>query len=217
MLRTTRSAVLRIADELLFPVRALFMGPQGYLGLTSLRNERMWQVARFARGRVLDIGCGPGNLFISTFIGKDSGVGIDVFPYEGVDTVVDDALHLPFPDEIFDTITLLAVGHHIPRHVRDAEFAEFARVLKPGGRLIMTEGEPMTQWLSHRWNPFFLGLIGKVDINRQRGGLKEGEEHFMPRRTILRLLNTPPLRYSFMKYFQWGLNRVYVAEKLSAS
>lgn len=202
-------------DSLTLPVRALLMGPKGYFGLTSMRDERMWQVAQFCRGSVLDVGCGPGNLFIRRFIGADNGTGIDFFQYEGVEHVVEDPTHLPFPDASFDTLTLVAVGGHIPKHLRAQEFREFARVLKPGGRLVMTEGEPITQQLGHKWQHFYLGLQGKVDMDHERG-MEEGEELCMPRTELLGYLNARPLRHALTRRFQWGLNNVYVAEKVES-
>ncbi|MGH7716539.1 MAG: hypothetical protein ACREML_11150, partial [Vulcanimicrobiaceae bacterium] len=65
-----RSRAVRIADGVLVPIRAIFMGPSSSYGLTSLRDERMWQVAQVCCGRVLDVGCGPGNRFIKKHIGE---------------------------------------------------------------------------------------------------------------------------------------------------
>lgn len=56
-----------------------------------------------------------------------------------VETVRAEADSLPFPDARFD----LVVGHAVLHHLPDLEtaFAEFARVLRPGGRLVFL-GEP---------------------------------------------------------------------------
>jgi SAM-dependent methyltransferase len=56
-----------------------------------------------------------------------------------VETVVCDAERLPFADESFDLVLGHAVLHHIPD--LDRAFAEFARVLRPGG-LVAFCGEP---------------------------------------------------------------------------
>ncbi len=56
-----------------------------------------------------------------------------------VQTVPCDAEDLPFPDESFDLVLGHAVLHHLP-HLDDA-FAEFRRVLRPGG-LFLFAGEP---------------------------------------------------------------------------
>ncbi|MCC6747310.1 MAG: class I SAM-dependent methyltransferase [Deltaproteobacteria bacterium] len=207
-----RSRLGAAADTLAFPLRALLLLTESRWGLSSLREERMRVVASVCRGRVLDVGCGPGNLFVREFLGDAQGIGIDVFPYEGVDNVVDDVMRLPFADESFDTVTLIAVGGHIPRKQRTAEFAEFARVLRTGGRLVMTEGEPVTQFLVHQWVHLYEAARGRKDMDSERG-MDEDEEFCMPLREIRLYLNTPPLRLVQRRRFMWGLNNVYVAEK----
>ncbi len=62
-----------------------------------------------------------------------SGLGL------GVDTVASDAERLPFEDSRFDLVFGHAVLHHIPDLER--AFAEFARVLRPGGTVAFC-GEP---------------------------------------------------------------------------
>lgn len=56
-----------------------------------------------------------------------------------VETVVADAEQLPFPDDHFDLVCGHAILHHIPDLER--AFAEFLRVLKPGG-VVVFAGEP---------------------------------------------------------------------------
>jgi SAM-dependent methyltransferase len=201
-----------IINAITFPLRALFLHEEGRFGLMSLREERMQMVARFCTGRVLDVGCGPHNLFIKNYIGLEHGTGVDIFPYEGVEQVVDDMAALPFAGESFDTVTLIAVGGHIPKSKREAEFREFARVLKPGGKLIMTEGEPITQYILHKWVALYFLLQNKRDLDSERG-MEEDEEYCMPTAEIMRYLNTPPLKFVLRKRFMWGLNNVYVALK----
>jgi ubiquinone/menaquinone biosynthesis C-methylase UbiE len=104
--------------------------------------------------RVLEVGCGTGffllNLAQAGFIGEahatdiapamvarcvDNGrqLGIEVHGR------VADAEALPYPDNSFDLLLGHAVIHHLPD--LDAAFAEFRRVLRPGGRLVIA-GEP---------------------------------------------------------------------------
>src|ERR1700754_4996317 len=59
-----------------------------------------------------------------------------------VETVACDAAELPFDDESFDLVFGHAVLHHLPD--LDRAFAEFHRVLKPGGTLFFA-GEPSRQ------------------------------------------------------------------------
>src|SRR5262249_41438093 len=58
---------------------------------------------------------------------------------ERVETQVTEAETLPFEDESFDLVFGHAVLHHIPD--LDQAFAEFLRVLKPGGAIAFA-GEP---------------------------------------------------------------------------
>jgi SAM-dependent methyltransferase len=59
-----------------------------------------------------------------------------------VETVACDAAELPFEDASFDLVLGHAVLHHLP--ALDRSFAEFARVLRPGGTLFFA-GEPSRQ------------------------------------------------------------------------
>jgi ubiquinone/menaquinone biosynthesis C-methylase UbiE len=59
-----------------------------------------------------------------------------------VETVACDAAELPFEDASFDLVLGHAVLHHLP--ALDRSFAEFARVLRPGGTLFFA-GEPSSQ------------------------------------------------------------------------
>src|ERR1700743_68256 len=63
-----------------------------------------------------------------------AGLGLD-----DVTPVVPEAETLPFEDESFDLVLGHAVLHHIPD--LDRAFAEFKRVLRPGGRIVFA-GEP---------------------------------------------------------------------------
>lgn len=107
---------------------------------------------RYANG--LEIGAGTGyfslNLLQRGVIG--SAVATDISPGMlatlranaarlglEVQTVATQAEALPFPDRSFDLVFGHAVLHHLPD--LDRAFAEFARVLRPGGTLVFA-GEP---------------------------------------------------------------------------
>ncbi len=55
--------------------------------------------------------------------------------HEGIDMVLAQADSLPFEDESVDLVTVVRVIHHLPDPT--AEFAEIARILKPGGYLFI--------------------------------------------------------------------------------
>ena len=103
-------------------------------------------------GRVLDVGCGNGNLINAISQKRNiEAYGIDISPkmiaecrnrYSRINFGVATGEKLDFFDEFFDTVTICCVLHHL--HDPQNFFEEARRVLIPGGILIV--GEP--------WNPF---------------------------------------------------------------
>jgi SAM-dependent methyltransferase len=100
------------------------------------------------RGRVLDLGCGTGIHTRAVAELADWVVGIDVSPRlvrkahvkllgARGSVVVADASHMPFADEAFDAA--LSYGEPLS-HIEDpgAVLAELARVMRPGGRAILS-------------------------------------------------------------------------------
>jgi SAM-dependent methyltransferase len=200
----------RIVNAVALPVRALFVREQSGVVLMSLHEERNLQVLKHCkRGTLLDLGCGPKNVFVRTYWPRD-GFGADVFEYEGIDVLVN-SLRLPFGDHTFDTVTLIAVGGHIPKSIRVETFGEIFRVLKNGGVLVLTEGEIITQTIHHKIQFFFDRFRKDKNPDTVRG-MEEDEEFAMPHREIQRTLFD--LFNNWTRYrFQLGLNNVYVARK----
>ncbi len=50
--------------------------------------------------------------------------------------------HLPFPDQTFDVVLSTLMMHHLPGNLKRQGLAEIARVLKPGGRLVIADFTP---------------------------------------------------------------------------
>ena len=125
---------------------------------------------------LLDVGCGTGpmiELLASEFPDKRY-TGLDLTPrmievanakgIEGAHFVVGDAEDLPFDDGIFDTVICANSFHHYPDP--QAFFDEVARVLRPGGRLVLrdyTAAAPIL-WLMNRTEMPLANLVGHGDV-----------------------------------------------------
>ena len=119
--------------------------------LTKLRKV-LGEVGRY--GDVLEVGAGTGYFSLNLALtGHAQRVtAVDISPGMlgvleanaerlglDVETAACDASSLPFEDESFDLVLGHAVLHHLPDLA--GSFAEFFRVLKPGGRIAFA-GEP---------------------------------------------------------------------------
>lgn len=105
--------------------------------------------------RLLDVGCGTGTLvnLFSDQPGAELLVGLDYSPAmirrlagkigcspQGarLHAVLGDAERLPFASQSFDVVTCCHSFHHYPHQA--AVIREFARVLRPGGLLVVVDG-----------------------------------------------------------------------------
>ena len=98
--------------------------------------------------RLLDAGCGQGTPVLAG-LEDVSGVGIDISRGQltrAAENAPDAALAqgdivgLPLVDDAVDAVTALWSVIHVPEGDHSPVFEEFARVLRPGGRLLLTEG-----------------------------------------------------------------------------
>jgi SAM-dependent methyltransferase len=90
---------------------------------------------------VLDAGCGSGRVFAHRLAGRvRHAVGVDVTDELRCNTNIDSAANadlrsLPFRDGTFDLIVMSTVAEHLTEP--EPVFRELARVLRPGGRLLV--------------------------------------------------------------------------------
>lgn len=94
---------------------------------------------------VLDIGCGDGARTLANL--PDGAVGLDISRrglelaaerVPGAHLVQGDMAALPFADDQFDAVTAYHAVFHVPREEHAGVYRALARVLRPGGRLLMT-------------------------------------------------------------------------------
>ncbi|MBN1936575.1 MAG: class I SAM-dependent methyltransferase [Anaerolineae bacterium] len=152
----------------------------------EIRDELLRQTVGQA-GRVLDVGCGRGQvlLMLSGQIGE--GIGIDVADEDlshaeserqerGAENVSfrhGDALGLAFPDASFDVVLLLGdVLTYIDPAKHGKVVADLYRVLKPGGQAVH---ESMNWTWEYRW-PY-----PKMDIAFKRAGKEAFTAHRLAR------------------------------------
>ncbi|WP_295580003.1 class I SAM-dependent methyltransferase [uncultured Lamprocystis sp.] len=105
-----------------------------WLVLRHRRELAQW-LDGYARGRLLDVGCGNGQLRALappsvTYVGLDYPPTIDL-GYVGRPDILGDAARLPFRDACMDTVCLLDVLEHLADPTK--ALTEAARVLKADG------------------------------------------------------------------------------------
>jgi len=150
---------------------------EGFLARKRAEMANKLIPSELRKGRILDIGCGiyPFFLFNTSFSEK---YGLDKAVQEGdFNTFQKDRIHLkrydveqegilPFDNEYFDVVTMLAVFEHIePKRVVNL-LKEIQRVLKPGGMFIMTTPASWTDKLLKFMAK--LRLVSPVEIEEHK-------------------------------------------------
>ena len=94
---------------------------------------------------VLDVGCGDGARTLANLPARSVGLdisrrGLELATGEvpGARLVKGDMSALPCADDAFDGLTAYHAVFHVPREEHPAVYGEFARVLRPGGVVLMT-------------------------------------------------------------------------------
>jgi len=124
------------------------------------RNLRL--NASYARGQLLDIGCGSKPYQDLFTVARYTGVDLPG-TFQGAQDVYASGLALPFCSSVFDTVLSTEVLEHVPEPSQ--LLGEAYRVLRPGGYLLLTT--PQTWGLHHvpydyyRYTPFGLRYLAE--------------------------------------------------------
>lgn len=177
--------------------------------LRRLRIRRVIPtIERYPDCHLLDIGCGWDYRLLRTlkpFL--KSGIGVDykvqemkIGKIETIKMVITDAL--PFADESFDVITMLAVLEHLSDPLSMVK--EIGRVLKKNGRLVMTvpskAAQPVLEFLSYR-----LKIVNADEIRDHK--------KYYNRAELEKLFSQTSMIIEHHSYFQFGVNNFCIIKK----
>lgn len=153
---------------------------------------------------VLDVGCNAGARLeqlrrefgtIGTGIDyspKTVALGAQAFPE--LKLLVGDAEQLPFPDQSFDAVISFETFEHLPDP--EAALCEMARVLKPGGRMLVYAISRQNFFTWHWWQYVLTG--GRLGIGALGDHLPE---YLVPPGSLLRWGKRVGLRQQMVQYF----------------
>jgi demethylmenaquinone methyltransferase / 2-methoxy-6-polyprenyl-1,4-benzoquinol methylase len=142
--------------------------------LLSLGQDAHWRrvtalAARPEGTRALDVAAGPGNVAAELVArGAHEVVALDLSlamlaegasrGHDRIRWVCGDAQRLPLPDASFDVVTISFGLRNVPDPVR--ALAEFARVLRPGGRVVLCEfAAPVWRPFREVYTRYLVGLL----------------------------------------------------------
>jgi 2-polyprenyl-3-methyl-5-hydroxy-6-metoxy-1,4-benzoquinol methylase len=165
-------------------------------------------VERHPECRMLDIGCGwDANLLRSMESHIKLGVGIDFKAPQIQTERIKTSQHtleseLPFEDESFDVVTMLAVLEHLDHPVEIVR--EIRRVLVPGGHLAITvpsrAAKPVLEFLAHK-----LKIVSETEIRDHKA--------YYDYRDLVALSDQSRLTMEQHFYFQLGMNNFCLMRK----
>ena len=143
----------RVRDEL--------FGERFHLAAFAALADRTWTVG--------DLGCGTGQVsaalapFVEHVIAVDASAAMlqaarkRLHGFDNIDLRCGELEALPIDDQRIDAATLMLVLHHVPEP--ESALREVARVLKPGGRVLLVDMQPhdrdsYRQQMGHVWLGF---------------------------------------------------------------
>ena len=127
--------------------------PAWFNSLVDRLQERAWKrglawASPAPGARVLDVGCGTGRWLRRYSQLKLNAFGVDATPGmlrralelgTKCPVIAAPAQRLPFQNEAFDLVSAVTVVQHVPTDAQSEVLREMARVLRPGGHLMLLE------------------------------------------------------------------------------
>lgn len=181
------------------------------------------RIAREAHGRVLDWGCGHGQV---SHLLRERGVDVVSFDYrEGHEQVIQlehfpevsahisgDPVALPFEEDRFDVVLSCGVLEHV-EHPGDS-LSELRRVLRPGGRLLiykLPNRHSYLEWIARRAGLYYHGAYPNDQVyDRRKASALLRSRGFrvddFRRANLLPLTVTHPLLWRYSAPI-WAVNR----------
>lgn len=176
---------------------------------------RKWRIARvlpvlkkFSACELLDVGCGWEARFLqdaAPYIAR--GVGIDFkapdITTEKITTISAKLIDaMPFTDNSFDIVTMLAVLEHIEQP--HSMLKEVYRVLRPSGIFVGTvpskAAKPVLEFLAYR-----LGIINAIEMR--------DHHHYYCKNSLIAILKSNGFCDIEHTYFQLWMNNYFIAYK----
>ncbi len=180
-----------------------------------LQNWRIRKAGPFIEtgDRVLDLGSADGVLFDRLGRCGPGSVGIDpTLPQNQVSRQGFRLIRGYFPQDLptdagpFDVIVMLAVLEHIPAKLLPGLSSGCARLLKPGGRLVITVPSPAVD-----------AILSVLTRLRLIHGMSLEEHHGYDIHETPTVFGPPGFRMSVHATFQLGLNHLFVFERTGMS
>jgi SAM-dependent methyltransferase len=175
-----------------------------------LRNVRISKAKAFLRPSdiVVDAGCADGAMFATLRGSFKYGIGVDPILEEKQETASYALYPGFFPDALpagtkCDVITMLAVLEHMPPSEQAKLSATCHSLLNDGGRIVITVPSPRVDDVLHLL--LKLRLLDAMSAHEHYG--------YKPEHTP-GLFTAPHFRLAQRRRFQFGLNNLFVFEKI---
>lgn len=177
-----------------------------------IANLRLNRVINFIDDgdEILDFGCGSKSFLLDSVNKKIKlGVGLDYDVKNRKDNNIEYISckfdgKLPFKDNSFDKVFLLAVLEHIKIDLVSKLFLEFKRILKNNGKIILTTPTPKSKKLLE-----FLAYRMKIISNQE---IKDHKKYY-DKKDLVTLANQNGLELNSYNLFQFGLNSCAIFKK----